>query len=57
MIGRNLAATSSFSWPDTIEDTETTPQELEDCFGQEVRLLVQEVTDDKSLPKQERKRG
>jgi (p)ppGpp synthase/HD superfamily hydrolase len=41
---------------DTVEDTETTPQELEDCFGQEVRLLVQEVTDDKSLPKQERKR-
>jgi guanosine-3',5'-bis(diphosphate) 3'-pyrophosphohydrolase len=41
---------------DTIEDTETAPQEIEDCFGQEVLLLVQEVTDDKSLPKQERKR-
>ena len=41
---------------DTIEDTETSPQELEDSFGREVRLLVQEVTDDKSLPKQERKR-
>jgi (p)ppGpp synthase/HD superfamily hydrolase len=41
---------------DTIEDTETSPQELEDHFGQEVRLLVQEVTDDKSLPKLERKR-
>lgn len=41
---------------DTIEDTETTPQELEDYFGREVRLLVQEVTDDKRLPKQERKR-
>jgi (p)ppGpp synthase/HD superfamily hydrolase len=41
---------------DTIEDTETSPQELEDYFGQEVRFLVQEVTDDKSLPKQERKR-
>jgi guanosine-3',5'-bis(diphosphate) 3'-pyrophosphohydrolase len=41
---------------DTIEDTETSPQELEDYFGHEVRLLVQEVTDDKSLPKQERKR-
>ena len=36
---------------DTIADTETSPQELEDHFGQEVRLLVQEVTDDKSLPK------
>jgi guanosine-3',5'-bis(diphosphate) 3'-pyrophosphohydrolase len=41
---------------DTIEDTETTPQEIEDNFGQEVLLLVLEVTDDKSLPKQERKR-
>ena len=41
---------------DTLEDTETTPQELEEQFGQGVRLLVQEVTDDKSLPKQERKR-
>jgi guanosine-3',5'-bis(diphosphate) 3'-pyrophosphohydrolase len=41
---------------DTIEDTQTTPQELAEQFGQEVRLLVQEVTDDKSLPKEERKR-
>jgi len=41
---------------DTIEDTETSPQELENYFGKEVCLLVQEVTDDKSLPKQERKR-
>ena len=41
---------------DTIEDTQTTPHELDEQFGQEVRLLVQEVTDDKSLPKEERKR-
>ena len=41
---------------DTIEDTETSAQELEDYFGEEVSLLVQELTDDKSLPKQERKR-
>jgi (p)ppGpp synthase/HD superfamily hydrolase len=41
---------------DTIEDTDTTPEELEGNFGQEVRLIVQEVTDNKSLPKQERKR-
>jgi guanosine-3',5'-bis(diphosphate) 3'-pyrophosphohydrolase len=41
---------------DTIEDTETTPQELERVFGARVRALVAEVTDDKSLPKQERKR-
>jgi hypothetical protein len=41
---------------DTIEDTKTSPQELENHFGQEVRLLVQEVTEDKNSPKQERKR-
>lgn len=41
---------------DTIEDTATTPQELDEHFGQEVRRLVQEVTDDKTLPKEERKR-
>ena len=40
---------------DTIEDTQTTPQELGELFGQEVQQLVMEVTDDKSLPKQERK--
>ena len=41
---------------DTIEDTETTAEELEEHFGPEVRHLVEEVTDDKSLPKVERKR-
>ena len=41
---------------DTIEDTRTSPEELEAAFGAEIRLLVQEVTDDKSLPKAERKR-
>jgi guanosine-3',5'-bis(diphosphate) 3'-pyrophosphohydrolase len=41
---------------DTLEDTETTPQELDEHFGQEVRFLVEELTDDKRLPKQERKR-
>ena len=41
---------------DTIEDTKTTPEELEAAFGPEVRRVVEEVTDDKSLPKPERKR-
>ena len=41
---------------DTVEDTSTTAEELEEIFGREVRLLVGEVTDDKSLPKAERKR-
>jgi len=41
---------------DTIEDTATTPAELEQAFGRDVRLLVEEVTDDKRLPKADRKR-
>jgi len=41
---------------DTIEDTETTTEELERIFGRKIRLLVEEVTDDKALPKAERKR-
>jgi guanosine-3',5'-bis(diphosphate) 3'-pyrophosphohydrolase len=41
---------------DTIEDTDTSPDELERQFGAEVRRVVEEVTDDKTLPKAERKR-
>jgi len=41
---------------DTIEDTQTTAGDLEKAFGPEVRLLVEEVTDDKQLSKLERKR-
>jgi (p)ppGpp synthase/HD superfamily hydrolase len=41
---------------DTIEDTNTTPQELEELFGPEVRKVVEEVTDDKNLSKLDRKR-
>ena len=40
---------------DTIEDTQTTAEEIEALFGAEVRSVVQEVTDDKSLPKEKRK--
>jgi len=41
---------------DTVEDTGTLPAELEQRFGTAVRRLVAEVTDDKALPKAERKR-
>jgi (p)ppGpp synthase/HD superfamily hydrolase len=41
---------------DTLEDTQTTLEELEDAFGPEVRSIVEEVTDDKRLLKTERKR-
>lgn len=40
---------------DTVEDTATTFAELRQEFGEAVEQLVREVTDDKSLPKQERK--
>ena len=40
---------------DTVEDTETTEQELTELFGEKVCGYVLEVTDDKSLPKDVRK--
>lgn len=40
---------------DTVEDTETTLQELVRHFGQEIADIVLEVTDDKALPKAARK--
>jgi GTP diphosphokinase / guanosine-3',5'-bis(diphosphate) 3'-diphosphatase len=40
---------------DTLEDTDATAAELEAEFGPQVRALVQEVTDDKRLPKEQRK--
>lgn len=40
---------------DTVEDTQTTFEEIEKRFGQHVASFVNEVTDDKSLPKEERK--
>lgn len=41
---------------DTIEDTETTADEIRELFGDFVVELVLECTDDKSLEKAERKR-
>ncbi|MDP1963168.1 MAG: HD domain-containing protein, partial [Reyranella sp.] len=41
---------------DTLEDTDATYEDLEQRFGAEVAALVAEVTDDKSLPREERKR-
>lgn len=41
---------------DTVEDTGVSLQEIADQFGAEVAGLVAEVSDDKSLPKAERKR-
>lgn len=41
---------------DTVEDTDTFEGELRAAFGSAVADVVMEVTDDKSLPKAERKR-
>src|SRR6201986_4742521 len=41
---------------DTIEDTETTREELARTFSGRVASLVAECTDDMSLPKDERRR-
>lgn len=41
---------------DTVEDTETTADELVAEFGPEIASAVMEVTDDKTLMKAERKR-
>jgi len=40
---------------DTVEDTDTSFEELEETFGKTVTALVREVTDDKALSKEERK--
>jgi len=42
---------------DTLEDTKTTESEIQDLCGKEVLNLVVEVTDDKSLPKLQRKQS
>lgn len=41
---------------DTVEDTETSIEELEARFGKRVASMVAEVTDNKSLAPEERKR-
>jgi GTP diphosphokinase / guanosine-3',5'-bis(diphosphate) 3'-diphosphatase len=41
---------------DVVEDTTVTEHELEEKFGKKVAALVSELTDDKHLPKEERKR-
>ena len=53
---RDAATLAAAALHDTVEDTATTLEELEGRFGLEVRDLVAEMTDDKRLPKAERKR-
>lgn len=60
-----LAATSAAADPnliaaawlhDVVEDGHATAAEIEDLFGSDIRALVDELTDDMSLGKEERKR-
>jgi guanosine-3',5'-bis(diphosphate) 3'-pyrophosphohydrolase len=53
---RNVRVLQAALLHDTIEDTETTPEELARHFGKRVRDLVLEVTDDRKLPREDRKR-
>ena len=52
----DIAVLSAALLHDTVEDTDTTFEELEARFGHDIAALVAEVSDDKSLPKQQRKR-
>ena len=54
--GADAALVAAGFLHDTLEDTETEYEELEALFGADIASLVAEVTDDKSLPKAERKR-
>ena len=54
--GRDAELVAAGLLHDTLEDTATRAEELEREFGLVVLGLVREVTDDKSLPRLERKR-
>jgi GTP diphosphokinase / guanosine-3',5'-bis(diphosphate) 3'-diphosphatase len=52
----DVAVLSAALLHDTVEDTDTTFEELERVFGAAIASIVRELTDDKLLPKEERKR-
>jgi len=53
--GQDIIAVLGAILHDTVEDTKTTPAELAAEFGEDVAKVVLEVTDNKNLPKAERK--
>jgi guanosine-3',5'-bis(diphosphate) 3'-pyrophosphohydrolase len=53
---RNMSTVISGILHDTLEDTDTTPDELQEEFNSEIRSIVEEVSDDKELAKDDRKR-
>ena len=54
--GKDAALVAAGWLHDTLEDTDTEREELVTLFGEDVTALVAAATDDKSLPKAERKR-
>lgn len=54
--GGDLALVIAAVLHDAVEDAGVTAREIAAEFGEDVARLVLEVTDDKSLPKEERKR-
>ena len=54
--GRDPVVVAAALLHDTIEDTKTAVEEIAREFGPDVAAIVVEVTDDKRLPKAERKR-
>jgi guanosine-3',5'-bis(diphosphate) 3'-pyrophosphohydrolase len=56
-VGRvcDIATLQAAILHDVVEDTEASFDDVERGFGATVRCIVEQVTDDKSLPKQERK--
>lgn len=54
--GRHAAVTVAGLLHDTLEDTATNYDELAAEFGDEIASLVREVTDDKALPSEARKK-
>jgi guanosine-3',5'-bis(diphosphate) 3'-pyrophosphohydrolase len=52
---RDIVVLTAALLHDTIEDTATTADDIRKQFGEEVLAVVLELSDDKSLPKEERK--
>lgn len=53
--GRDANLVAAAVLHDTVEDTETELDELRDNFNDDIAALVADVTDDKSLPREDRK--
>jgi GTP diphosphokinase / guanosine-3',5'-bis(diphosphate) 3'-diphosphatase len=51
---RDITVIAAAMLHDTVEDTLTTSDDVELRFGNEIRALVDEVSDDKNLQKEER---